>query len=75
MAAAGPGGFRSHGAEVAGLGSGNWVIKEKDAEGKLAVRELVVEFMSKIKLCESWWFRAVPVVGFSYVCHYCVPSS
>ena len=30
--------------------SGNWVIKEKDAEGKLIVRDLVAEFMSKIKL-------------------------
>ena len=30
------------------LDSGNWVVKEKDAEGKLAVRDLVVEFMSKI---------------------------
>src|SRR5258705_118333 len=32
------------------LDSGNWVVKEKDAEGMLAVRDLVAEFMSKIKL-------------------------
>ena len=32
------------------LDSGNWVIKERDAEGKLVVRDLVAEFLSKIKL-------------------------
>ena len=31
------------------LDSGNWVIKERDAEGNLTVRDLVAEFMSKIK--------------------------
>ena len=30
--------------------SGNWAIKERDAQGKLVVLDLVAEFMSKIKL-------------------------
>ena len=32
------------------LDSGNWAIKERDAQGKLVVRDLVAEFMSKSKL-------------------------
>ena len=32
------------------LDSGNWAIKEKDAQCKLVVRDLVAEFMSKVKL-------------------------
>ena len=32
------------------LDSGNWVINEKNAEGKIIVRDLVAEFMSQIKL-------------------------
>ena len=32
------------------MNSSNWVINETDAEGKLIVRDLVAEFMSKIKL-------------------------
>ena len=32
------------------LDSSNWVIKERDPDGKLTVRDLVADFMSKIKL-------------------------
>ena len=32
------------------LDSGNWVINETNAEGKIIVRDLVAEFMSQIKL-------------------------
>ena len=32
------------------LDSGNWTIKEKDAEGEWTTRDLVAEFMSKVKL-------------------------
>ena len=32
------------------LDSGNWVVNEKNAEGKIIVRDLVAEFMSQIKL-------------------------
>ena len=32
------------------LDSGNWTIKEKDAEGEWMSRDLVAEFMSKVKL-------------------------
>ena len=32
------------------MDSGNRVINEKDAEGKLIVRDLVAEFMLEIKL-------------------------
>ena len=32
------------------LDSGNWTIKEKDVEEEWTSRDLVVEFMSKVKL-------------------------
>ena len=32
------------------LDSGNWTIKEKDADGEWTSRDLVAEFMSKVKL-------------------------
>ena len=32
------------------LDSGNWIIKEKDAEGGWTSRDLVAEFMSKVRL-------------------------
>ena len=32
------------------LDSGSWTLKEKDTEGKWTTRDLVVEFMSKVKL-------------------------
>ena len=32
------------------LDSGNWMIKEKDADGEWTSRDLVAEFMSKVKL-------------------------
>ena len=32
------------------LDSGNWTIKEKDTEGEWTSRDLVAEFMSKVKL-------------------------
>ena len=32
------------------LDSGGWTLNEKDAEGKWTTRDLVVEFMSKVKL-------------------------
>ena len=33
-----------------GIGKISIVIKERDVEGKLVVRDLVAEFMSKVKL-------------------------
>ena len=29
---------------------GNWTVKERDAEGEWVVRDLVIEFMRKIRL-------------------------
>ena len=34
----------------ADVDSGSWTIKEKDAEGEWTSRDLVAEFMSKVKL-------------------------
>ena len=32
------------------LDSNNWVVREKDADGKPVVKDLVADFMSKIRL-------------------------
>ena len=39
-----------HRKKMAVLGGSNWTIKEKDADGERTVRDLVAEFMSKVKL-------------------------